>query len=802
MMIAQVVVDLPSGLVNKSFDYKVPDSLKHSILPGMRVVVPFGPRKLQGFVTQIVLDTDVEKLKEIQEVLDPVPVLTEELLLLGQWLSDHTLSFYITVFQAMLPAAMKASYSKSFVLAKEPAEDFPLASLYSNRSEVTLDEVIQEHPQMLAVFQQQARAGVIDVIYKVKDQAVKKKKKYVTLKADMKAAEEFAENLPARSKKQKDVLMNLVLIPFQELQELVRNTGANSAAVAALEKKGLVTIEEREVYRDPFAGREERKTEPLELTDLQQQAILPIINAMEKNSHETVLLHGVTGSGKTEIYLQSIDKALQEGNEAIVLVPEIALTPQMVTRFKGRFGSKVAVLHSGLSKGEKYDEWRKILRKEVTVVVGARSAVFAPFENLGLIIIDEEHETSYKQDDNPRYHARDVAIWRGQHHSCPVILGSATPSLESYARAQKGVYTLSSLTKRVMMQELPPVEITDMRNELHEGNRSMFSRRLMEEMNSRLERGEQIVLFLNRRGYSSFVLCRDCGYAVTCPHCDISLTYHKKGQQLKCHYCGHEEYMPSNCPSCSSEHIRYFGTGTQKVEEELAKLLPEARVIRMDVDTTRRKGSHEKLLTAFGNEEADILLGTQMIAKGLDFPKVTLVGVLAADSMLHLPDFRASEKTFQLLTQVSGRAGRDVLPGKVVIQTYDCSHYSIQCASEHDYLTFYNREMLTRRSMQYPPYYFLSMMTVSSPDLLKVVEVSEKAAEYLQSKLNTSSIILGPVASPIARLKDRYRYQVMVKYKNEPDLRLYIREILNHFQRDIAQTQLQIAVDMNVQNVM
>jgi primosomal protein N' (replication factor Y) len=324
----------------------------------------------------------------------------------------------------------------------------------------------------------------------------------------------------------------------------------------------------------------------------------------------------------------------------------------------------------------------------------------------------------------------------------------------------------------------------------------------MDEMQKRLQKNEQIVLFLNRRGYSSFVLCRDCGYAVTCPHCDISLTYHKKGHQLKCHYCGHEEMMPETCPSCSGQHIRFFGTGTQKVEEELAKLLPEARVIRMDVDTTSRKGSHEKLLTAFGKGEADILLGTQMIAKGLDFPKVTLVGVLAADSMLHLPDFRAAEKTFQLLTQVAGRAGRDELPGQVVIQSYDCGHYSIEFASGHDYLSFYNREMHTRRTMQYPPYYFLSLITVSHPDLVKTIEVSEKAAEYLKKKLNSSSIILGPVASPIARLKDRYRYQVMVKYKNEPGLRLYIREILDHFQREITQTQLQIAVDMNVQSIM
>jgi primosomal protein N' (replication factor Y) (superfamily II helicase) len=510
----------------------------------------------------------------------------------------------------------------------------------------------------------------------------------------------------------------------------------------------------------------------------------------------------VTGSGKTEVYMQAIEEVLRQGKEAIVLVPEISLTPQMVERFKGRFGSQVAVLHSGLSVGEKYDEWRKIHRKEVQLVVGARSAIFAPFENLGMIIIDEEHEASYKQEENPRYHARDVAIYRARVHGCPVVLGSATPSLESFARAKKGVYQLLTLKKRVSDNGMPDVHIVDMREELRSGNRSMFSRTLFEKLKDRLEKGEQSVLFLNRRGYSTFVMCRDCGYVIRCPHCDISLTYHRVEQRLKCHYCGHEEPITYRCPSCGSEHIRFFGTGTQKVEEELTKLLPQARVIRMDIDTTSRKGAHERLLAEFGAGKADILLGTQMIAKGLDFPKVTLVGVLAADTMLHLPDFRASEKTFQLLTQVSGRAGRHELPGEVVIQTYTPEHYSVALAAKHDYDAFYQREMVLRKMYGYPPFYYLTLITVSHSEITKAVAVTEKIAAYLRAQLSNEAIILGPVASPIARLHDRYRYQCMIKYKREPNMTRVLKAVIDRYQHDVSQGDLSITIDTNPYTMM
>ena len=561
-------------------------------------------------------------------------------------------------------------------------------------------------------------------------------------------------------------------------------------------KKDLLKEQNQEVYRDPYQNRAFERTQPLPLTNDQQTVIKPILDTIENNLHEVFLLYGVTGSGKTEIYLQSIQEVIEKGQEAIVLVPEIALTPQMVNRFKGRFGNLVAVLHSGLSAGEKYDEWRKIQRNEVSVVVGARSAIFAPFENLGIIIIDEEHETSYKQEEMPRYHARDVAIKRAKNYNCPVVLGSATPSLESFARAKKGVYRLLTLPSRMNQRALPAVEIIDMREELRDGNRSMFSRKLFEMLKGRIERKEQTVLFLNKRGHSSFVMCRDCGYVMNCPNCDISLTYHRVNEQMKCHYCSFEAPVPKSCPECNSEYIRYFGTGTQKVEDELGKILPEARIIRMDVDTTGRKGSHERLLKDFQDGKADILLGTQMIAKGLDFPNITLVGVLSADTMLHLPDFRSSEKTFQLLTQVSGRAGRHELPGEVIIQTYTPEHYSIELAGTQDFDRFYQREMMARKTHSYPPFYYLSLITVSHEELITVISATEKITAFVRSRISNHAVVLGPSASPIPRINNRYRYQCLIKYKREPELFPTLKTILDQYQPN-AKSGLLVSIDVN-----
>ncbi|MEW4102455.1 primosomal protein N' [Bacillus altitudinis] len=797
-MIAEVIVDVTTKAIDRPFDYRVPDRFKGLVKAGMRVVVPFGPRKIQGFVTKIKEETDVQSgnIKDIVDLFDLSPVLTDELLELSHWLTEKTLSYHITALQSMLPAAMKAKYEKEIQVLS--AEELPqsLKELFGQQESILYADI---PPEQLKPIQKHVQKGHLEVRYHVSQKSGKKKVRTLQIAVTKEKLEEKQEQLKKNAVKQKALLAFLLQTNETTFlaKDLQQQTGASSQTIKALIQEGLLTESYEEIYRDPYRDREFTPSTPLDLTTEQAEAAKPIHQAVSDDKHETFLLHGVTGSGKTEIYLQTIDHVLQKGKEAIVLVPEISLTPQMVQRFKERFGSNVAVLHSGLSTGEKYDEWRKIHRKEVKLVVGARSAVFAPFENLGMIIIDEEHESSYKQEEMPRYHAKDVAIERAGRHQCPVVLGSATPSLESYARAKKGVYTLLTLKRRVNQQQLPHVSLIDMREELRNGNRSMFSEELMLRLKEVLERKEQAVLFLNKRGYSSFVMCRDCGYVEQCPHCEISLTYHRFQKRLKCHYCGHEAPVPPECPECHSEHIRYFGTGTQRVEEELTKVLPEARVIRMDVDTTSRKGAHEKLLTSFGHKEADILLGTQMIAKGLDFPDVTLVGVLSADTSLHIPDFRSSEKTFQLLTQVSGRAGRHEKAGSVIIQSYTPSHYSIELTKQHDYEAFYEQEMLHRRHQSYPPFYFLAMVTVSHEEVTKAAHVTDKIVQFLKMNCAPNTRILGPAASPIAKIKDRYRYQCVIKYKRENELASLLRKIQDHYQKEMEQKQLMISIDMN-----
>ncbi|MCG1020596.1 primosomal protein N' [Sutcliffiella horikoshii] len=794
---ASVIVDVPAKQTDRAFDYEIPAKWNGFIQPGMRVNVPFGPRQIQGFVVEVKDHTTVPKTRPITSLIDIQPILTKELMQLATWLRDHTLCFTISAYQAMLPAALKAKYEKWLIVRDIDRVPEELQLFFQNTSRVKFEELAgTNHFHTIKLLIQE---DILEVYYEVKDKLAKKTRKVVQRQTSYEDLKDAKGKLSPRAAAQHK-LLDYFIETKQEMMDkksLLEELQIGTSAIGALVKLGILIEKDEEIYRDPYENRKFEQSQPLLLTQQQQEAITPILDSIEQKRHEAFVMFGVTGSGKTEVYMQAVDTVLQQGKEAIVLVPEIALTPQMVNRFKSRFGSEVAVMHSGLGMGEKYDEWRKIHRKEVRVVVGARSAIFAPFENVGIIIIDEEHETSYKQEDTPRYHARDIALERGRYHECPVVLGSATPTLETFARASKGVYKLLTMDKRMSQQGMPAVEIVDMREELREGNRSMFSRSLLEKLQTRLAHGEQSVLFLNKRGYSSFVMCRDCGYVVECPHCDISLTYHRSSNQLKCHYCGYEEPVRSTCPSCDSEHFRFFGTGTQKVEEELTKLLPEARVIRMDVDTTSKKGSHERLLQQFGDRKADILLGTQMIAKGLDFPFVTLVGVLTADTMLNIPDFRSSEKTFQLLTQVSGRAGRHELAGEVVVQTYSPEHYSVELAGTHNYLDFYQKEMQVRKIHQYPPFYYLALVTVTHQELTKVVTVTEKITHFLNMQLSKEAVILGPVASPIARIKDRYRYQCIVKYKKEPNLHEALKTVVEKYQAQMDQEKLAIHIDLN-----
>lgn len=802
MNIARVIVDVPASAIDQTFDYAIPVKFQEILEPGMRVIVPFGPRKIMGFVVERVAESSFDKLRDILDVLDITPVLTNELLDLGKWLADQTLSLSIVALQAMLPQVLKSKYKKQLIRMTDEELSDELEKLFAGRGFVEFEEFENRNGNYYQL-QKAIQSGDISVEYVVQSKITKKLITMVKPARDVHQLEEALLDIPRNAKKQRQMLLYFIEHPTPITQkDLLERLQTSSATVRSLVDKALLEMYKEEVFRNPYNDEAIVPTTPLTLTEEQDQAMVPIHQSILQQKHDVHLVHGVTGSGKTEIYLQAIQTVLEKGKEAIVLVPEISLTPQMVKRFKGRFGKNVAVMHSALSAGEKYDEWRRIHLKEVQVVVGARSAIFAPFENLGIIIIDEEHETTYKQEDQPRYHARNVAIQRGKYHQCPVVLGSATPTLESYARAGKGVYKLSTLNKRTNNKPMPHVDIIDMREELHAGNRTMFSRKLKEKMDTCIQKGEQIVLLLNRRGYSTFVMCRDCGHVKECPHCDIALTYHKNSNRLKCHYCSFEEMVPTHCPECSSDLIRYFGTGTQKVEEALTELMPEARVLRMDVDTTRKKGSHEKILKQFASKEADILLGTQMIAKGLDFENVTLVGVLTADSMLHIPDFRSSEKTFQLLTQVSGRAGRHELTGEVLVQTYTPEHYSITLASEYNFLEFYQKEMEIRKKFQYPPYYFLALVTVSHPNHVQAVQTTQKIVQHLLNHVNQKTIILGPTPSPIPRIKDRYRYQCMIKYKNEPNLRRLLNKILGQFSDDVRKNNLSIAVDLEPYHLM
>lgn len=580
-----------------------------------------------------------------------------------------------------------------------------------------------------------------------------------------------------------DLLKNKIQIRKDELNKI------SASSVKTLLKKGILKEKEVEEYR--LKEIDVIKQEPFTLTPSQREAKEEILNT--KSLPKTFLLHGVTGSGKTIVYIEIVEEMLKQGKDSIFLVPEISLTPQMVYSFKSRFGDEVAVLHSRLSEGEKYDEYRKISSGKVHIVVGARSAVFAPFKNIGVIIIDEEHTTSYKQDNNPKYSAIDIAIERSKFHNCRVILGSATPSLESYAKSIKGLYQRIELKTRFNDKVLPKVEIIDMNKERRRG--AIFSDKLINEINLRLEKKEQVILLLNRRGYASFVTCSNCGHTIKCPHCDITLTYHKSSNTLRCHYCGYGDKMQEVCPKCEEKSMKSLGTGTEKVEEELKKLF-NARIVRMDLDTTVKKGSHESIINDFKDYKYDILLGTQMIAKGLDFSRVTLVGVINADTSLMIPNYRSSEYTFQLLMQTAGRSGRGEKEGRVVIQTFNPEHYAIKFAKEHDYLGFFKKEMSIRRELSYPPYYYLVQIKVIGKDYDIIRNEANKIAYKLKNLLKNSQI-LGPTTCSVFKLNGLYRFGIIIKYKKEEHIDEVLKILIDHYKNN---RNIKIDIDINPNN--
>jgi primosomal protein N' (replication factor Y) len=802
-IIADVIVDVPTMQTDQPFSYIVPENLKEVIAIGMRVEVPFGNgnRHIQGFIVGLRETMEVEQqLKPIISVLDLHPVLNTELLALADEMKETTYSFKITCLQTMLPSVMRSTYKKIITQVTDDIPSHIIDDLFLGLAEIDWEDAKESplFPELLRL----KESGKVDIRYEVNTKNKVKTKRVVKKNMTNELLLVERESIRKNATQKLRLLAFLLEIEEEEfgVTELIENFEIARSAINDGEKNGWLVIEEREVYRDPYALHNFKPDSALILNAEQQRALDEIQSSMDQQKPDVFLLEGVTGSGKTEVYLQAIAHALEKQQTAIMLVPEISLTPQTVTRFKKRFGSEVAVLHSGLSQGEKYDEWRKIERKEAKVVVGARSAVFAPLENIGLNVIDEEHEGSYKQDESPRYHAKDLAIWRGEYHKCPIVLGSATPSLEARARAQKNVYQLLPLKERAVSKaSLPEVQVVDMRESMKYATSQSFSPILLEKIKDRLEKKEQVVLMLNRRGYSSFVMCRDCGFVLPCPNCDISLTLHMDNKQMKCHYCGHEENIPYRCSVCDGDKIRYYGTGTQKVEEELKEMLPQANIIRMDVDTTRKKGSHERLLKQFGSGEADILLGTQMIAKGLDFPNVTLVGVLNADTALNLPDFRSSEKTFQLLTQVSGRAGRGDKKGEVLIQTFNPTHYAIQLAKAQDYEAFYQQEMKIRHRGNYPPFFFTTQLVVSHEEEHLAAKKMYEIVAFLKNYLSNQAILLGPTPKSVARINKRYYYQTVIKYKNEANLSQGLKQILEESQKEIRNG-LRISIDQEPQH--
>lgn len=688
-MIVEVLVEIKAWKIDKTFSYHVPSALEKEIAIGKRVLVPFQKRELEGFIINI-LDEVTYETKDIIKVIDENPVLNEELLELGKYISKKTLCNLISAYETMLPVALKAKKGTTINKRYQTYLEVNSIDIKLTPKQLEIVELIKKHGRVL-------------------------------------------------------------------------KSSIKSSVVSTLIKKNVLKEVYEEVYR--LSNEEKVVDQKINLTREQELVFNKIKESV--NQFQPFLLFGVTGSGKTLVYIKIIEYVLRFNKEVIVLVPEISLTPQIVSRFKKKFGNLIAILHSGLSAGEKYDEWRKIERGEVKIVIGARSAIFAPFKNLGLIVIDEEHSDSYKQENNPKYSTIDVALWRAKYHNCCVVLGSATPSIESYVRAKNNIYTLLEMKNRYN-NNFPDIHLINMRDSIKNGYK-IVSKELFDAINLRLERHEQTIILLNRRGYATNVTCHDCGYVVKCKYCDIPLTYHKSSNTLRCHYCGYALPLVKTCPVCKSKNIDYFGIGTQRLEEELNHMF-KARIVRMDVDTTSKKGAHEKIIKDFLEQKYDILLGTQMIAKGLDFPNVTLVGVINGDATLNMPDFRSGERTFQLLNQIAGRSGRATKKGEVFIQAFNTDHYSIVLATKNDYETFAREELLIRKTLKYPPFYNLLIIKVLGKNEENVVNECNKCVAYLKSSIKENVYILGPAPAYIPKINNIYYYQITLKYKNTKDI--------------------------------
>ena len=799
-MYAQVIIDANHAEVDRVFDYRVPAQWEEEVCVGLRVMVPFGQRntKREGYVIALTETTEVPegKIKGIVEILDEGrPILTPSILELAKWMKKEYFCTLNQCLQAVMPAGIRTKSvwyaeltgqtselsekeQQMAVVLEEQGGAVPLRELeqiFGNRTEYIL-RCLQEKK-------------VVRLHQKTTRSTYKKEKRYVSLTENEElliAAKEKAEK-DKRLAGQLRVLSAICPGESISVEELKEKAAVTDSPIHTLLQKGVLVEQRRQEKRDVFQLEDYTPTQPFYPTSEQAQALTLLREEEQKAQKRPVLLHGVTGSGKTEIYMQLIEHVIMAGKQAIVLVPEISLTPQIMERFISRFGKRVSVTHSRLSLGERLDQWRKARDGEISIIIGPRSALFMPFSNLGVIVMDECHESSYISDVTPKYHTREVARKLSELTGALLVMGSATPDIDSYHRAVTGEFLLLQLKERTKGSTLPEVFVTDMRKELEDGNRSAFGLPLQQAIRENLEKGQQTMLFLNRRGYSTFVSCRKCGEALTCPSCNVSYTYHASDKALVCHYCGKEVPVPKTCPSCGSHYIRYFGTGTQKIEEETRRLFPEASVLRMDADTTTGKNGHARILELFGKGKADILIGTQMIAKGHDFPNVTLVGILAADLSLNLGTYQAAETCFQLITQAAGRAGRGELAGRVFIQTYQPENHAIRMAAAQDYEGFYQEEILLRQAMEYPPFSHIFSVLITGEMEQEVILAAQRLGAYMNHYAERAGCtVVGPAPAPLPKFRGEFRWQIFAKGTDAERLKAFVLYTVEQTKKDVS----------------
>jgi primosomal protein N' (replication factor Y) len=799
---AQVAVPVH---LSKTFTYRLPHAIQRAARVGSRVVVQLGTKPVTGYIVGLVprlrsgtslIDSEI---KDVLELLDIDPPLTPDVLDLTRWVADYYSAPWGEVMRAALPAGINTTVEQTVSITTRGREEIGLReknsdtkvstralSVLSNEGEFEIDAFslrmgVASTPKWLRDLEAE---GLIERRYRTRSIATTAKRRKAVLLVKSEVTKSLDKRVtPAQQRAIEVLSANQNSMP---VSELIKAAGISESVVRTLVKRGVVEEFHEEIRRDPLSRAELPATEDFKLTNAQAEALRSIEQRQSEKVFAPLLLHGVTGSGKTEIYIRSMQTALNLNRGAMMLVPEIALTPILSRRLRAHFGDRIAIFHSSLSRGERFDEWSRLRSGEARVVLGTRSAVFAPVEDLGVIIVDEEQDASYRQEESPFYHARDTAIVRAQKQSAVVILGSATPSLESFHNAQTGKYQYLHLPERVANRPMARAEMIDMREVFARRKKpAVFSDEILREIEHTHARGEQTIILLNRRGYSSFILCRSCGESISCPNCDVTLTYHQSDRTLVCHYCNHHQRAPSQCPACGSKYIYYVGEGTEQIEELLRKRFPALRIGRIDRDTKSRRHQFEKTLLDFGKGELDLLVGTQMLAKGHDFPNVTLVGVVSVDAGLALPDFRAAERAFQLITQVAGRAGRGELPGRVLIQTYHPQHYALRHACAQDYGGFYNEEIRHRRNHGYPPFVALALVLIRHKDATRANATAQQLRNALvEANRDHACRILGPAPAPLARLRGEHRVQLLIKSRSRKQMRVVIDEAMKAFEKD------------------